>query len=316
MRVEPRVLHGQHPRDVVGLVVMRVPPPGRGHEHAAGGPVASNRVDDGARRVDLFPHERVHVRRRGHREVERDGVVPVRALDRSRGDRAVPLALRRRVSNLLHLRQHALALEHRRLELLPVRLHAEVVHQRLVVDPIQRRAAHRGLHAGVRDDALGVGHDEEVALAPRHHPVFALRDARAADDVERLRRRDRGRVQALADTHARERRHQVRRRAVRLDLEAVVDVERDHARVAGLVKGRGVHEHRDGRHDRVRRRAVLEDVRRLRPLGRVVLFRGWRLRRAARFRQRHLDGRRRVRDHRGRFVRSRQVPVRFDRAAR
>ena len=86
MRVEPRVLHGQHPGDFVGLVVVRVPPPGRGDEDAAGDPVAPDRVDDIPVGVDLLTHQGVDVGRGGDGEVERDAVVPVRALHSLGGD--------------------------------------------------------------------------------------------------------------------------------------------------------------------------------------------------------------------------------------
>ena len=81
VRVQSRVLHGEHPRDLVGFVVVGVPPPRRGDEDAAFGPVAANGVDDVTLGVDLLTHQGVHVGLRRHRKVQRHRVVPVRALN-------------------------------------------------------------------------------------------------------------------------------------------------------------------------------------------------------------------------------------------
>mmetsp|Transcript_25045 Transcript_25045/g.51811 ORF Transcript_25045/g.51811 Transcript_25045/m.51811 type:complete len:242 (+) Transcript_25045:144-869(+) len=77
---EARVLHGQYPRLLVTLIVVRVPPARRSQEHGARGPVATDRVfDPRTRLVKLGAHQRVHTARRRsvHREVERDAVVAV-----------------------------------------------------------------------------------------------------------------------------------------------------------------------------------------------------------------------------------------------
>ena len=80
MGVQTSVLHGQHPGDVVALVVMRVPPPRGRDEDAARDPVATNGIDDESVAIDLLAHERVHSRLRRDREIEGDGVVSVRTL--------------------------------------------------------------------------------------------------------------------------------------------------------------------------------------------------------------------------------------------
>mmetsp|Transcript_1057 Transcript_1057/g.4474 ORF Transcript_1057/g.4474 Transcript_1057/m.4474 type:complete len:358 (+) Transcript_1057:51-1124(+) len=234
MRVQTGILHRQHPRHLVALVVVRVPPPGRRDEHAAGGPVAPDGIDDVAVGVNLFAHERVHARLGGDGEVERDGVVPVRPLHgvgrdgveqrpehvRQRlglvarlvpEEHAEPVHLRAAIGvrNLLNLGEHALALEQRGLKLLPGGRDAEVLHQRLVVHPVERGAALRRAVTSVRQRAARDGHHEEVALGPRHRAVLAARLAGTADDVKRLRRRDGFGVDGLRLADAHEGRHEV-----------------------------------------------------------------------------------------------------------
>mmetsp|Transcript_5699 Transcript_5699/g.21528 ORF Transcript_5699/g.21528 Transcript_5699/m.21528 type:complete len:312 (-) Transcript_5699:280-1215(-) len=291
MRVEAGVLHGEHPRDLVRLVVVRVPPPGRGDEDPAGGPVAPDRVDDVAVRVDLLAHQRVDVGRRGDGQVQRHRVVPVGSLHRLGRDgveegpedvreglgliarlvteedaESVALALGLLVRDLLHLREHLLAREEGGFEFLPIGFDPEVVHEWFVVDPVERGAALFGFLAGVLEGALGDGDDEEVAVAPRDGAVLGGGGARAADDVEGLRGGVGLGLDGLADADADEGSHEVGGCARGLDVEAVVDVEGDDARLALLVQRGGVDEDGDRGHVRVGRGAVLEDVGGLGPL--------------------------------------------------
>mmetsp|Transcript_32279 Transcript_32279/g.111613 ORF Transcript_32279/g.111613 Transcript_32279/m.111613 type:complete len:232 (-) Transcript_32279:567-1262(-) len=165
VRVEARVLHGQDPGRLVGLVVVRVPPAGRREEDGAVDPVALDGVDDVAVLVNLAAHQSVDLARRQRRrdgEVQRDGVVAVRPLDRLGPDgvqerpqnvrqrhrrllrghvaeehaEAVAVLSARRVADLLDVGQEAGARKVRRLKFLHIRRDSEVRHQRLVVDPI------------------------------------------------------------------------------------------------------------------------------------------------------------------------------------
>ena len=69
MRVQARVLHGQHPRDVVALVVVRVPPARRSDENSSRNLIASDRIDDKTVLVDLLTHQGVHARFRRDRKI-------------------------------------------------------------------------------------------------------------------------------------------------------------------------------------------------------------------------------------------------------
>ena len=285
--VQPGILHGEHPRHLVGLVVVRVPPPGGRDEDAPRRPVASNGIHDVAVGVDLLAHQRVHSGLGRHGEVQRDRVVAVRALHvlgrdgveqrpQHVGQRlglrarlvaqqdaeavALRAVLRGRVFDLLHGGEQIRAFVQRGLELLHAGFAPDVIHQRLIVDPIDGGAALIAGDARVFHRTFGDGNDEHVALAPRDVPVFAARHAASADHVERLRGRGGFRVEGVADLHAEEGRHEIRRRALRVDLEVVVDVEGDDASGAGLVKTGGVHQDGNGGHLGVGRRAVLVHV--------------------------------------------------------
>mmetsp|Transcript_31435 Transcript_31435/g.97044 ORF Transcript_31435/g.97044 Transcript_31435/m.97044 type:complete len:402 (+) Transcript_31435:65-1270(+) len=272
VRVETRVLDRQNPRRRVRLVVVRVPPARRRYEYGAVGPVTSNGVDDVAVRVELAAHQRIDLARRPrrrHREVQRDGVVAVGLLHRPRADgvqerphdvrqrlgcffrRRVPqqhaqsidVLVARPVADLLHGLQQPRAREQRRVEARNGRRHAQVVQQRLVVDPVQRGAAVRlRAVARVREGAVRLRDDEQIARRPRDAAVLRRRRARPADHVVRLRRRARLRGDGLAHEDAHVGREEVRRRAGPVAAEHARQIERDDARRAALVQRRRVHD--------------------------------------------------------------------------
>ena len=134
------------------------------------------------------------------------------------------------------------------------------------MDVVERGAALLSLRAGVLEGTLGDGDDEEVAEAPGDGAVLRGGGARAANDVERLGRGVRLGLDGLAGLDADEGGHEVWGGARGLDVEAVVDVTGDDPRLALLVQARGMHEHGDRGHVRVRGCSVLEDVGRLGPL--------------------------------------------------
>ena len=173
---------------------------------------------------------------------------------------ALRTVLRGRVFDLLHGGEKIRAFVQRGLELLHAGFAPDIIHQRLVMDPIDGGAALVAGDARVFHRTLGDGNDEHVALAPRDVTVLAARHAASPDHVERLRGRVRFRIEGVTNFHAEEGRHEIRRRALRVNLEVVVDVKGDDASGTGLVKTGGVHQDGNGGHLGVRRGTVLVHV--------------------------------------------------------
>mmetsp|Transcript_1064 Transcript_1064/g.2369 ORF Transcript_1064/g.2369 Transcript_1064/m.2369 type:complete len:230 (+) Transcript_1064:201-890(+) len=188
--VKAGVLHRQHPGGLACLVVVRVPPARGGGEHSACLPEAFLGVLHPPSLVQLGSHHGVDlVPLLGpHAQVQGDGVVAVGALGISCGQHveqrpqgvgqrlggvlsdlvaqqdahAVTVLGTGLVLDALHLGQQALLLEERHFELLSRRHHTQVLHQRVVVDPIDSSVRRGAVH----DLLVALGDHEEVTLGP------------------------------------------------------------------------------------------------------------------------------------------------------
>mmetsp|Transcript_7472 Transcript_7472/g.21105 ORF Transcript_7472/g.21105 Transcript_7472/m.21105 type:complete len:277 (+) Transcript_7472:93-923(+) len=81
VRVQPCVLHWEHPRLLVRLVVVAVPPPRRRHKHTPGDPVHPHRVHEVPLRVKARGHQGVGIGACADSQVQGHRVVSVRLLD-------------------------------------------------------------------------------------------------------------------------------------------------------------------------------------------------------------------------------------------
>lgn len=277
--VQTRILHRQHDGVLVAFVVMGVPPAGRRHKRATGHPVGADGVNDVAISIQIAADHRVNAFRGLHREIERDGVVPVGLLFALRRQQIVqrPHGVRERLrlravrirqqnavavlilplvflSHLFQLARQQLTGEIERPEPRARGLGTQEIHQRLVVHPVEGAVLTRAV-----PDLAGDWQRKEIARFPAQLLAIDHAETRATNHIKHLAAGMAGGGQLLTWGDVDEMGQQIRPGGRVARLQLLRQLQRNDLALRDVMHGGRKHINADLRHARIRRTAILEE---------------------------------------------------------